>query len=253
MQGRAMLLLLTLVFLMTEVMFAYFVFTKGGEDLAGVLVKTSFFLILILLYSKKLRWAKWMLSVCLSIYGLLCILTGYELYWVFYFIGVFDIFFAVTLHKATALAVYRHVGHEESEKTIDNTYTHLSPSLVRRYKAVLVDGLLTLLVLVVIMLVVQGSELRTPIMLASAFVIMLTYEPLLTTYSRTIGQRLMKIEVVANGDPAKKITLLNAYVRWFIKSLLGWISFITIHFNSQRRAIHDLASDSMVIISQKRP
>src|SRR5690606_39091109 len=146
--GRALLLLLTGIFLLTEMIFAYSVFTEGGEDLVGVLVKSCFFLILILLYSKKLRWAKWMLSVCLSIYGLLCILTGYELHWVFYFIGLFDIFFAIVLHKSGALAIYRQINHEVKDK-VDTTYAHLSPSLVRRYKAVLIDGLLTLLILVV--------------------------------------------------------------------------------------------------------
>jgi uncharacterized RDD family membrane protein YckC len=99
----------------------------------------------------------------------------------------------------------------------------------------------------VIMVVVQDSDMRTPIMVSFALIILLTYEPFLTSYSRTVGQRLMRIRVGKNDDPTQKISLINAYIRWFIKGLLGWISFIAIHFNNERRAIHDLASDSIMV------
>jgi uncharacterized RDD family membrane protein YckC len=111
----------------------------------------------------------------------------------------------------------------------------------------MIDGMLMLVILIIIMIIVQGHEFRTPIMVSSALFILGTYEPLLTSYSRTLGQRLMKIRVGRQGNPKEKINLLNAYIRWFIKGLLGWISFVTIHFNQERRAIHDLASNSVMI------
>jgi hypothetical protein len=32
-----------------------------------------------------------------------------------------------------------------------------------------------------------------------------------------------------------------------VKGFLGWLSFITINFNDEHRAIHDFASDSVMI------
>jgi uncharacterized RDD family membrane protein YckC len=84
-------------------------------------------------------------------------------------------------------------------------------------------------------------------MVASAALILLTYEPILTAYSRTIGQRVMKIRVGRQENPLERINLLHAYIRWFTKGLLGWISFVTINFNPEHRAIHDMASDSVMV------
>ena len=36
-------------------------------------------------------------------------------------------------------------------------------------------------------------------------------------------------------------------IRYPVKLLLGWISFLTINSNPKRRAIHDLASGSVMI------
>jgi hypothetical protein len=103
--------------------------------------------------------------------------------------------------------------------TLDQEYRY--PTLVSRYKALLIDGLLILFSLVIIMVIVQDSQLRTPIMVSSVLILLLTYEQVLTTYSKTVGQRLIGIKVRKHGDPEKRITLLNAYLRWFIKALLG--------------------------------
>lgn len=259
--GRTILLLLSIIFLLTEVFFNYIILSNGDGDILGTTTKTGIFLIFILLFSKKLTWARWVLSIALILYGLLCLLVGFELMAAFYIIGIYDIFFGIYIHKSRALAAFRKDNNkttridEFSEKTADQelekiSQDHLYPRLVRRYKALLIDGLLIFFILIIIMLIVQDSDLRTPIMISSALIILLTYEPLMTSYSKTIGQRLMRIKVGRYRDPDKKISLLNAYIRWFIKGLLGWVSFLTIHFNPERRAIHDLASDSVMTIEE---
>lgn len=252
-------MLLTTIFLLTEIFFNYIVLTNGDGDFLGTATKTGLFLLGILLFSKKLTWAKWILSISLILYGLLCLLVGFELMAAFYFIGLYDIFFGVYIHKSKALGVFRKdkfktpqtIETSESTKDIEaivpNGQVFQYPRLVKRYKALLIDGLLLLFTLIAIMVTVQDSDLRTPIMVSSAFIILLTYEPFLTSYSKTVGQRLMKIRVGRHGNPLERINLLNAYIRWFTKGLLGWVSFITIHFNPERRAIHDIASDSVMI------
>lgn len=73
------------------------------------------------------------------------------------------------------------------------------------------------------------------------------YEPLAMSLGCTAGNYLMKIRVRKCASPEQKINLLQAYVRILIKLPLGWISFLTIHFNDQRRAIHDLAAGTVMI------
>lgn len=63
----------------------------------------------------------------------------------------------------------------------------------------------------------------------------------------TLGNYLMKIKVRDNLNTIKRINLLQSYIRFVLKFLLGWVSFLTIHGNKQRRAIHDFAAGSVMI------
>src|SRR4051812_31489755 len=105
---QAALLLLTSVFVVTEVAFNYFVLTNGNEDILGSTIKTFFFLLFVFLFSKKFTWAKWILSVSLIMYGLLCLLVGFELSAIFYLIGSYDIFFGIYIHTSYALRGFRN-------------------------------------------------------------------------------------------------------------------------------------------------
>lgn len=258
-QGRIILLILTTIFFLTEIIFNYIVLTNGDGDLLGTSVKTIIFLLFILLFSKKLNWAKWILSISLILYGLLCLLVGFELAAIFYAIGLYDIFFGFYIHKSKALKAFRNditSSHtiETKESTGKDNFKdedkNFYPSLVRRYKALFIDSMLILSILVITMVLLPDNDFRSTVMVSVASIILLTYEPFLTSFSKTVGQRLMKIRVGKRENPSQRINLLNAYIRWFTKGLLGWVSFVTIHFNRQRRAIHDMASDSVVIIDE---
>jgi uncharacterized RDD family membrane protein YckC len=78
------------------------------------------------------------------------------------------------------------------------------------------------------------------------------YEPLCTTLGCTIGNYLKGIRVRRVGNTARKINLIQAILRYAVKIMLGWLSFLTIHQNTERRAIHDLVAGSvMVNVPQK--
>lgn len=121
------------------------------------------------------------------------------------------------------------------------------PSLRKRYKAMAIDAMLLLTILVVTMVVMGENENRAIILLILTAALSL-YEPLLTKYSATIGQRLMGIRVRDYDRPTKPAGFWQAYSRTWIKCLLGWLSFITIHYNHEHRAIHDVASSTVVIM-----
>ena len=73
------------------------------------------------------------------------------------------------------------------------------------------------------------------------------YEPLAMTFGCTLGNYLIKIRVRKHNDPGSKINLIQAYMRFVVKFFLGWLSFITISFNDERRAIHDFASGTIML------
>jgi hypothetical protein len=73
------------------------------------------------------------------------------------------------------------------------------------------------------------------------------YEPLCTTLGFTVGNYIKNIRVRQVSDSTKRINIFQALIRYALKILLGWISFLTIHSNNERRAIHDFAVGSVMI------
>ena len=73
------------------------------------------------------------------------------------------------------------------------------------------------------------------------------YEPVSMTLGSTLGNYLMKIKARDFPYSGKKMNLLQAYVRFIVKILLGWLSFLTINSNKERRAIHDLVGGTVMI------
>lgn len=121
------------------------------------------------------------------------------------------------------------------------------PLLLKRYQSLFIDFLLLFAVMIITMVLVGNSEIRQTVMVSMGALFLLVYEPLLTVYSATVGQRIMGIRVRDVNNPAERIGLVRAYIRLVVKWYLGWLSFLTINFNPQHRAIHDMASASVVI------
>jgi hypothetical protein len=63
----------------------------------------------------------------------------------------------------------------------------------------------------------------------------------------TIGNYLKGIRVRKVSNTSNRINFIQAFFRYVLKISLGWISFLTIHSNNQKRAIHDLAVGSVMI------
>jgi uncharacterized RDD family membrane protein YckC len=85
------------------------------------------------------------------------------------------------------------------------------------------------------------------IRIALFFGLWAVYEPLATSLGGTIGNYLKGIRVRKFGATEKKINFFEAFLRYLLKISLGWISFLTIHSNKEKRAIHDLAAGSVMI------
>lgn len=77
--------------------------------------------------------------------------------------------------------------------------------------------------------------------------LLFAYEPICMVFGCTVGNYFKKIRVRKYADSSRKLNILQAAVRYPVKVMLGWISFVTIHSNAQRRAIHDMAAGSVMI------
>ncbi len=129
------------------------------------------------------------------------------------------------------------------------------PVIVKRFQSSLID------VLFIILLMVPASQLLdvlgdgAPEWVNIAIFVALwgIYEPLGTAFGCTVGNWITGIRVRRAEDIRRKIPLWAAFIRYAVKFMLGWLSFITIHFNPERRAIHDLSAGSVVVLKNSLP
>lgn len=122
------------------------------------------------------------------------------------------------------------------------------PLLTDRVQSTFIDT-----VFIVILMFVFASfldKIENPpdwIRIALFFGLFAIYEPVCTAFGCTLGNYIKKIRVRQADNYTKRINLAQAFIRYIIKVLLGWISFLTMHGNKERRAIHDFAAESVVI------
>ena len=229
---------------MTEIVFPFLISESLGETFIKTLVVgwPLFFLF------KGHRWSLWVLTFLLALNAALYLYIAYELDLIsLYAIGVFNVIFAVTIH------FLKDIQFQEYKRTVATIalaekYEKINyPYLLTRYWALLIDGLILTSLFGLTMVLVQNTDYR-PIAFFVYLLIAIIYEPfMLAFYSATLGHKLFKIEVKSISDIERNITFFQGILRFFTKATLGWVSFITISFNSEKRAIHDFVGASIVI------
>jgi len=124
------------------------------------------------------------------------------------------------------------------------------PSLVKRVQSVFIDTLLIIIAMVIISAVLSNISATPDWVRIALFVFLFgVYEPVFIAYTKgTIGNRLMGLQVRQFTNDSKRLNILQSYVRFILKLFLGWLSFITMHFNVERRAIHDMAGNSVMTL-----
>ncbi|MBC2843894.1 RDD family protein [Winogradskyella flava] len=74
------------------------------------------------------------------------------------------------------------------------------------------------------------------------------YEPLLVScFGNTLGHYFSDIKVKQELNNEKNMSFPLALLRFIIKSLLGWLSLLTITNSEKRQAIHDSLVKSVVL------
>lgn len=82
------------------------------------------------------------------------------------------------------------------------------------------------------------------------FLILLIYEPIGIMTGGTIGYRTMGLKIRRFNALNKKIRFSQAFLRSFMKLSLGWVSVLTISLDPHRRAFHDKASGTIVLVER---
>ena len=122
------------------------------------------------------------------------------------------------------------------------------PQLTDRIQSTFIDTILIVILMFAFASTLDKFE-NVPdwVRMAMFVVLFVAYEPLCMTLGSTLGNYLKRIRVRKNSDTTKRINIFQAIIRYPVKLLLGWISFLTINSNPKRRAIHDLVSGSVMI------
>ena len=139
----------------------------------------------------------------------------------------------------------------EKEEKPDYSKVYVLPTIKTRYISILIDGICLLLFALGISALFEKIGDVSGFVRGITFVIVIIlYEPILVTLGCTIGQLFMNIRVRDFRNPEKKLSFYLVIFRFIIKIILGWLSFLTVTFNINRRAIHDLASGSIMIANK---
>lgn len=130
----------------------------------------------------------------------------------------------------------------------DLSFTNEYPSLIRRIKSIAIDaGIIIASMLVLSGLIGVSEESPTWIKIVSTIVLFGAYEPIMISLGGTIGNRIMKLQVRRVDDESKNINIIQSYIPFAVKFILGLVSFVTIHMNKKKRALHDIAAGSVMV------
>lgn len=129
---------------------------------------------------------------------------------------------------------------------INSPKTHQYPTLLKHFQSNFIDRLVTYGLVWLFISAAIRVDSESLALKAIAVLLALSYEPLLVTFGRTVGQMVMGIKV-KQLSMDERVPLLNAFARFWLRMVLGWCTFLTIHTNPERRAMHDLATGAVVV------
>jgi uncharacterized RDD family membrane protein YckC len=122
------------------------------------------------------------------------------------------------------------------------------PLLGERVQSSFIDVVLMIILMFIISSILENYENVPDWVRISLFVaVWLVYDPLCTSLGCTLGNYIKGLRVRQHYDVTRRINIFQAVIRYVIKISLGWISFLTINSNYEKRAIHDFVAGSVVI------
>lgn len=141
----------------------------------------------------------------------------------------------------------------ENQETGDIINPENYPPLLRRFQSLLIDQVFIIICMLIFSQLLsndneEGTGALRGFLLIGLFFI---YEPFCMAFGCTIGNLISGIRVRKFGEEDKRINIFNSYIRLVVKALLGTISFFTVTSNKSKRAMHDMASGSIMIYADR--
>lgn len=126
------------------------------------------------------------------------------------------------------------------------------PPLVRRFQSLIIDQVFLVICLVIFSQVLSGTDEESTGALRGIlfFGLFLLYEPLCMAFGCTLGNYISGIRVRRYSAFDKRINIVQSYIRFILKILLGIISFFTVTSDKSKRAIHDMAAGSIMLYAK---
>ena len=102
--GHIVFMMMVFIFIFFELAYAFDAFEVGYSSVIISLTKSAILFFFILLYSKKIKWAKWVLTILLLINGSVCLFDGIEENNIlFYTISAYSMLFVFCIHRLKIL------------------------------------------------------------------------------------------------------------------------------------------------------
>lgn len=122
-------------------------------------------------------------------------------------------------------------------------------TLLDRIKAVVIDSCILIIVMYTVSEVLNLFEVvPNYIRISIAAFLFVFYDPIFTSnLGGTIGHTFANITVKKDDHNDENINFFKALLRFLLKASLGWISMLTVTGNKKKKAIHDLAANSVVL------
>lgn len=128
------------------------------------------------------------------------------------------------------------------------------PRIFDRIKALFTDYVVILASMVAVSFIFEQFEEVSEETRIFVFVfILFLYDPIFTSiFGGTIGHMFIGLRVRRDPDEEKNIVFPIAVIRFLLKTLLGWISLLTIMSNEKGKAIHDSVVGSVVVYANSK-
>src|SRR6267154_1346787 len=102
--GHIVFMIMVFIFLFFELAYAFVAFEVEYISVPFSLLKSAILFLFIALYSKKIKWAKWVVTVLMIINALVCLFDGVkENNILFYGISAYSLIFVFCIHRLKML------------------------------------------------------------------------------------------------------------------------------------------------------
>lgn len=132
------------------------------------------------------------------------------------------------------------------------TLAVLKVDLSTRIKSMIIDSVVIILLMTIVSYTFTIMEMNATWPRVLAFALVWLYEPICVTLGRTLGQKIMGIQVKTldmETHRLSKVSFFRSLVRYGIKLILGIVSLFTIHSDPNGKGVHDSVVGTVMVYS----